>query len=343
MIRKRRLQQIVAPPDDVAYPVFRGTQRKRHLVGASEDLLPVSVRLVFGLVEVRAFSRMRKSDDGLLILAEDYGSLKQKRKLAGIVHDWRELANPPDESTLEFAQLLINYGMTADGRELVEAVDARRAGRNDWKRAGNLGKSYLALGDLDRAERNFQLAASLSPTCVPCYMGVADVAEQQENSEKALAYLLKAKQLDPDNPEILFEFGKVCLKRNSIEDALAALGKAASLKPDNDRYVYVFGSANVARGNLPKAASLFGELLKKRPQDPVLNYAVGTVDYLLGKYTEAETSLRKSLEEQPTQVASAFYLSLTYSHLGQNEQAEVLLRSLIKSHPQYAPSYRQTG
>ncbi len=288
-------------------------------------------------------TQMRKSDDGLLILAEDYGSLKQKQNLAGIVHDWWELANPPDESTLEFAQLLASYGMTADARELVKAVDTRGTGRNDWKLAGNLGKSYFALGDLDRAEQNFQLAASLSPACVPCYMGVADVAERQGNSEKALAYLLKAKQLDPDNPEILFEFGKVCLKRNLIEDALATLGKAASLKPENNRYVYVFGSANVGRGNLPKAASLFGELLEKHPEDPVLNYAVGTVYYLQGKYPEAESSLKKSLEEQPNQVASAYYLSLTYSHLGQNEQAEALLRSLIKSHPQYAPSYVKLG
>ncbi len=288
-------------------------------------------------------AQLRKSDDGLLILAEDYGSLKEKQELIGVIHDWQDLPAHSDESSLEFAQLLMSYGMTSEAKGVVEAIDVRSEGHATWQLAWNLGKAYLALGELEPAERNFQLAVSLNPSCAPCDQGVAEVSEQQGNSEKALAYLLKAKQLKPDDPEILFEFGKICLKRNLVEDALTSLGKAASLAPDDDRYVYVFGSANVARGNLPKAASLFESLLRKHPDDPVLNYAVGTVYYLQGKYNDAESSLKRSLQEQPNQVAAAYYLSLTYSHLGQNDQAEALLRGLVKSHPQYAPSYVKLG
>ena len=288
-------------------------------------------------------AQLLKSDDGLLILAIDYGGLKQKEELIGVVHAWQDLPRPSDESSLEFGQLLMSYGMTSEAKAVVEAVESRNAGHVSWTLAWNLGKIHLGLEDLDRAEQDFELALSLNPACAACDQGVAEVSERQGNTEKALAYLLKAKQLEPENPEILFEFGKICLKRDLIEDALTALGKAASLKPDDDRYVYVFGSANVARGNLTKAASLFQGLLQKHPRDPVLIYALGTVYYLQGNYPHAESAFKQSLEEQPDQVAAPYYLSLTYSHLGQNDEAEALLRSLVKSRPQYAPAYVKLG
>ena len=183
-----------------------------------------------------------------------------------MVHAWQDLPRPSDESSLEFAQLLMGNGMTSEAKAVVEGVESRSAGHVSWTLALNLGNIHLGLEDLEPAERDFELALSLNPACAACDQGVAEVADQQGNTEKALAYLLKAKELEPEDPEILFAFGKICLKRDLIEDALSALGKAVSLKPDDDRYVYVFGSANVARGNLPKAASLFGQLLKKHPQ-----------------------------------------------------------------------------
>ncbi len=287
--------------------------------------------------------QLRKSEDGLLLLATDDGSLGNKEELAGLLRDWKDLPAPSDESSLQFGQILAKSGMTSEAKVILEGVESKNVGRLSSNLAGDLAAGYLQLGDLDRAERNFQLALSLNPACAACDQGVAAVAERQGNTEKALAYLLKAKQLEPEDPDVLFEFGKICLERNLIDDALAALTKAASLRPDRDPYVYVLASAHVARGNLPKAASLLGKLLEKHPQDPVLNYAMGTVYYLQGKYTDAESSLKQSLQVQPDQVAASYYLSLTYSHLGQNDRAEALLRDLIKSHPGYAPSYAKLG
>lgn len=287
--------------------------------------------------------RLLKSEEGLLLLARDYGSLKEEEGMTRVAHAWQQLPAPSDESTLQFGQMLSNYGMESEAKGIFRSLESKNADNPSSALAGNLGKSYLQLGDLDGAERNFELALKLNPACADCDVGIAAVAERKGITEKALAYLLKAKELDPDNPYILFEFGKVCLERNLVDDAIPALSKAALLKPDDNRITYVLGSAYVGRGNLPKAASLYGKLLEKHPQDPVLNYAIGTVYYLQGKYTAAEESLKRSLKENPNQVAAPYYLSLTYSHLGQNDKAVALLRGLIKSHPRYAPSYVKLG
>jgi tetratricopeptide (TPR) repeat protein len=287
--------------------------------------------------------RLRASDEGLLLLAADYGSLGKKEELKALVPSWERLPAVPDESSLEFGNTLALFGMTAEAQRVFEAVEAKTASNPSPSLPLQLARGYLSLGVLDRAERSFQRGLSLNLACAPCELGLAEVAERQDNTEKALAHLIAAKRLAPDDPEILFQFGKVCLQRNLPDDALSALTKAVQLKPEQDSYVYVLASANVAQGHLPQAASLFGQLLQKHPQDAVVKYALGAVDFLQGNYEEAESSLKQSLKIQPDQVAASYYLGLTYDAVGQDAQSVVVFRDLLRSHPEHAPSYVKLG
>jgi tetratricopeptide (TPR) repeat protein len=288
--------------------------------------------------------QLSDSEDGLLLLATDYGSLGKKDELRALVHAWHQLpAAVSDESSLEFGNTLAIFEMTVEAQQILESEETKITAHPTPALAFKLGKSYLSLGILDRAERNFQLALSLNSACAACEAGLAEVAERQRDPEKALAHLIKAKQQDPEDPEILFQFGKVCLQRDLLEDALPALTKAVGLKPDQDSYVYVLASANVGQGNLAKAASLFGALLQKHPRDAVLKYAVGAVEYLQGKYSEAESSLQQSLKTQPDQVAASYYLALTYDAAGRGDRSVAVFRDLLRSHPEHAPSYVKLG
>ena len=287
--------------------------------------------------------QLSDSDDGILLLATDYGSLGRKDELRALVRTWQHLPAASDESSLEFGNTLAVFGMSLEAQHIFEAEETKITAHPTPTLAFKLGKSYLSLGILDHAERNFQLALSLNSACAACEAGLAEIAERQGDTEKALAHLITAKQQAPEDPEILFQFGKLCLQRNLLEDALPALTKAVGLKPDQDSYVYVLASANVGHGNLAKAASLFGALLQKHPHDAVLKYAVGAVEYLQGKYPEAESSLKQSLKTQPDQVAASYYLALTYDALGQDAQSVAVLRDLLRSHPEHAPSYVKLG
>ena len=288
-------------------------------------------------------SELVKSDESILVLATDYGALGKKVELKGLLSSWQRVSEPSDESALEFGDILLASGMAAEAKMVFEVEETRIAAHPTPALALKLGNSYLSLGMLDHAEKNSELALSLAPDCTACDQTLAQIAEQQQNSEKALSYLVAAKKREPENPEVLFEFGKVCLERNLLDDALPALEKAVALKPDQDSYVYFLGSANVARGDLSKALSLFTELLQKKPHDAILNYAVGAVYYLQAKYPEAESSLKQSLAAQPDQVAAAYYLALTYDAIGDDDQAVPVFRDLLKSHPQHAPSYVKLG
>jgi tetratricopeptide (TPR) repeat protein len=288
-------------------------------------------------------SELVKSDESILVLATAYGALGRKEELKGLTASWQRLSAPSDEVSLDFGDLLLASGMEAEAKTVFEAQEMRISAHPSAALALKLGNSYLSLGDLERAEKNSELALSLAPDCTACDESLAQIAERQQNSEKALSYLVAAKQREPENPEVLFEFGKVCLERNLLDDAVPALEKAVALKPDQDSYVYVLASANVAGENLPKAASLFVQLQQKHPHDPILNYALGAVYYLQSKYSEAESSLKQSLAAQPDQVAASYYLGLTYDAIGDDDQAVPIFRDLLRRHPQHAPSYVKLG
>ena len=283
------------------------------------------------------------SDEGLIVLASDYGALGKKKELGDLVAYWQKLPEPAAESGLDFATTLLAYGMKPEATAVLEDLEKRLRSPAQTDTTLRLANAFLALGLLDRAENATQRALSQKPDCIPCYQMLAQIAERQDNSEKALSYLVKAKQLAPQDPEVLFAFGRVCLERNLLDDALPALSKAVELRPDNDSYVYALGSANVGKQHLADALRLFQQLLKKHPQDATLMYAIGAVYYLESKFTEAESSLKQSLATQPDQTAAAYYLALTYDAIGDDDRAVPVLQNLLKSNPQHAPSYVKLG
>jgi len=337
-------------------------QGKSHLAQKSFlealRLDPGNLNARFDLAKVEAFlqnyqksldiaepivPQLSASDDGILLLATDYGALGKTEELRGLVRNWQKISVPSDESSMELSSVLAKYGMTPEAKEVLEAAETRTAARPSSLLALKLGEAYFSLGLLERAEQSFQTALTLDAACVVCNQKLAEIAVHQGDTEKALAYLIEAKKQAPDDPEVLFQFGKVCLQRNLLEDAWPALSRAVSLKPDHDPYVYVLASANVAKGDLAKAASLLAGLLQKRPQDAILNYAMGAVYYLQGQYSEAESSLKQSLRLQSDQVAASYYLGLTYDAVGQADQAVAVFRNLLEDHPDHAPSCAKLG
>ena len=286
-------------------------------------------------------SQLRQTDEGLVLLATDYLALQQNEKVKQVIEDW--IARPASnaELAMRFSRLLFQYKMPREAAEILEKT--QNTGHPSYSVALALANLDGLLGRLAQAEQNYQLALRLKPDCAVCDLGIAQIAEREKQTEKALAYLIRARQLDPDSPEVLFEFGKVCLERDLVDDAFNALQKAVALEPHRDSYVYVLASAYVAKARYTEAASLLSQLLQKHPGDPVLNYAAGAVSYLQTRYPQAQALLKKSIALQPHQLAAYYYLGLVYERERQNTEAIHLFRQLVRRYPEHAPSYVALG
>jgi tetratricopeptide (TPR) repeat protein len=284
---------------------------------------------------------LRRSPDGILLLATDYAGLEEKDLLLSLVHDWQGVPQASAASSTAFSSLLAKSGLTQQALDVLEK--AKSSGQVSYDMALALGNLYFSKGDASRAFGSYEAALSLSPGCVHCLLQMAKIAEQQNDPEKALAYLIKAKKERRDNPEVLFEFGKTCLQLDLPDDAISALQTAAHLRPDNDSYAYVLGSANVAKKQYEAAGKLFQALLSKHPNDSTLNYAMGSLLFLEVKLGEAAKYLRKSIDLQPNQIAAYYYLGLIAEGKGENDEAIATLRDVLRRDPDYGPAYEALG
>jgi len=284
---------------------------------------------------------LHRSSAGLLLLAKDYAGLKQKEQLAALMPSWNALQQVSASDSTAFSALLAKSGLDQQALEVLEK--AKAGGQVSVELALALANQYFSKGDLTQAFESYEAALSLKPNCVDCLRQLAKIAEQQKDPEKALAYLIKAKRQQPDDPEILFEFGKACLELDLFEDAVPALEKASRSQPDNDSYAYVLASAHVSKKEYDAAGKIFERLLQKHPGDPILNYAMGSLLFLEVKLEQAEPYLRKSVELNPDQSAAYYYLGLIAEGKGQDEQALATFRDVLRRDPNYAPAYESMG
>jgi tetratricopeptide (TPR) repeat protein len=283
---------------------------------------------------------LRQSPDGLVLLAGDYLNTGDRASAVSLAGDWMRLANSSPDWSMKFALLLAKGGAVREAIEILER--ARRAGPTSFELAFNLAGVYLLNKDMGRALENYDLALSLRSDSVPALRQAAQISEQQGELERSLSYWIRLKKINPNDPDTLLGFGRVCLKMDLLEDAVPALTQAASLRKDPTSR-YTLAAAKVGKREFQEAQSLFEEMLKANEGDPQLHFALGSVLYLEGNLTDAATHLRESIGLQPDQIEPYYYLALVMRDQGNEPEALRTLEDVLKRYPDHGPSCEALG
>jgi tetratricopeptide (TPR) repeat protein len=284
---------------------------------------------------------LKQSPDGLLVLATDYLKTGNRTAAADLAKDWAQLTDTPPAWSTKFALLLAREEVVPEAIEILERV--KRTSPPSYELAFNLAGVYLLKNDQAAALESYDQALVLNPTSVPALRQAAGIAERQGELERSLSYWIRAKKIEPDNPEILFGFGRVCLKMDLLDDAEPALTKAASLRPDDTSYQYALAATKVGKRQFEAAQGLLEGLIKARASDPQIQYAMGSVLYLEGHLPEASTHLQESVRLLPDQLAPYYYLALVARDQGKDAEAIGMLRDLLHRYPDHASSCEVLG
>jgi tetratricopeptide (TPR) repeat protein len=331
---------------ELALPLYR------HVLNLDPSNLPARLELARSETEKKhynesldlakpALAAFKLSADGLFVLATDYLKTGNQQAASDLTRDWLLLPDMPAEWSTKFALLFANEGVGAAAIDILE--DVKKKNPPSYELAFNLAGAYLLEKHWNLALASYDQALSLRPDMLPALQQAAVIAEQQGQLERSLSYWMRAKKLQPDNPEILEGFGRVCLKMDLLEDAEPALTKAADLRPGEPAYQYTLAAAKVGKKQFETAQGLLEELLKKKQDDPQLQYAVGSVLYLRGQLDEAANHLRESVRLQPDQIAPYYYLALVGRDQGRDQEAIRTLEELLHRYPDHAPSCEALG
>jgi tetratricopeptide (TPR) repeat protein len=283
----------------------------------------------------------KQSPEGLLVLATAFLKTGDRAAAAELATDWARLTDVPQVWSIQFGLLLARDGATPAAVSVLER--ARQEGPGSYELEFNLAGAYLLNKDPARALEAYDAALALKPDSILALRQAAAVAEKQGELERSLSYWMRARKIEPNDPEILLGFGRVCLRMDLLEDAEPALTSAARLKPEETTYQYTLAAAKVGKRQYEAAQDLLEPLVRKQPDDPQLQYALGAVLYIRGRLTEAAGHLRESVRLQPKQLASYHYLALIARDQGNDAEAIEILEALLQRYPDHAPSCEVLG
>lgn len=285
---------------------------------------------------------LKRSPDGLLLLASNYLKSGNRLEAANLSKDWIGISGVPSEWSIKFALVLAKGGVINEAIDVLENAQ-QSSTSSSYELAFNLAGLYLLNSNPTLALDHYDLALRLKPDSTPALRQAAVIAEKENHLERSLSYWMRAKKIDPENPEILLGFGRVCLKMDLLDDAEAALTKAVRLRPDDTTYLYALGSAHVGKKQFEAAQTLFEKLVAKSPRDSQVQYALGSVLYLEGHLADAAAHFNASVRLQPNQLASYYYLALIARDQGKEPEAIQKLEALLQHYPDHASSREVLG
>ena len=102
----------------------------------------------------------------------------------------------------------------------------------DYEINKELGECYLFMGDYDKAEEYYRKAASSNTQSAAPYLGLATVAVQRSELDKALILYQKAAAVD-ETDKALCGIGLVCMEQGKHEEAYTHFAKALGKAADN--------------------------------------------------------------------------------------------------------------
>jgi tetratricopeptide (TPR) repeat protein len=289
----------------------------------------------------RILPKLRKREDGLMVLISDALGLKDSRAVAGFLEDWSGLDHPPAADSLVLAELLTSKNDEADAIQVLTRAEMEAAGQFDIHFL--LGELYVKTNAPQKARQEYEAGLAIRPACTRCLLQLGRLADANAQVAQARELLLRAQKLDSTDVDVLTALGKVSLEMDLPDEAIGSLSTAAKLRPDSDPTQYLLASAYTSNKKYGDSLAILTRLAARHPGDSLFPYSIGAVLYLSGDYPSAEAQLRKSLVLNPKEIGALYYLGLTLRKQDRIAAAEKIFHQLLAEAPQHPAGLAALG
>jgi tetratricopeptide (TPR) repeat protein len=207
--------------------------------------------------------------------------------------------------------------------DLIETIFAAAAKRQPLSAVGLriLGLAQEAEGKLKQARATLEDAFAADGKSVVVLVDLSRVAEAEQDHQGALGYLAHARDLEPADASLPYEFGVICLKMDLYGEARKALEEAVKLAPENPQYNYELGIV-ASFGNDPaEGLRYLDKYHSVKPQDVAGILALGTTYFRAKDYDNAQKWLKQAVANPTTAADAHFYLGRISRQEGRLEEA----------------------
>jgi len=154
------------------------------------------------------------------------------------------------------------------------------------------------------------------------YFSKGLLALEEGRLEEAAIEFEKALQLEPENPNILFQLGRTYNRLKEFDDAINNFEKALKINPQLKGINYELGIAYFNIGEFEKALGELDIAIKEEPQRGEAYYYKALAYFRMDNWKEALPNFKKALEMVPDySLTSHYYLGVSYFRLREDEKA----------------------
>lgn len=178
---------------------------------------------------------------------------------------------------------------------------------------------------------------------VPLLLDLARTAHQQRDYKKSLGYLAHARDLEPQNANLHYYFGLVCVNLDLLAEAYEAFGKAVQLEPNHALYNYARGTIAAFRRDPAEAVPYFEKYLQLKPQDPRAKLALGVALFRAKDYEAAAKMLDDAAVHQENAATAHYYLGSIAKQRKQLAEALREFELALKANPEYTDALAELG
>ncbi len=158
-----------------------------------------------------------------------------------------------------------------------------------------------------------------------------------KKDDKAVEVAMRLNRLFPDDPEILYQTGKIY-----GNFAFLTMEKLAQVAPTSVWKHLAAAEAHESQGSYDQAITEYSEVLKLEPQRPGIHYRVGRS--LLGRYwqrhsaddlTAAEKEFEQELQADPANANSAYELGELRRKANRFDDAQQYFEQALRHYPDF--------
>ena len=148
----------------------------------------------------------------------------------------------------------------------------------------------------------------------------------------AIKLCREALETHPDDPQAFRELGMAALYSKDYHGALECLSRARQLSPDDRELVFDFADALIADGSASRALELIESLKQvEKPPSDFNNWVAATGYYIVGQYNSAIEKL-SAMREAP---ATYRLRAISHAMLGDVDQAKEFMTKTMDENPSF--------
>jgi tetratricopeptide (TPR) repeat protein len=191
----------------------------------------------------------------------------------------------------------------------------------------------LRQNKFDEARRRLVAARESSPDEIRLVVAEAQLLRDAGRHAEALAFLDKALEAQPDQPDLLYETALAAEKLGQVDVMERHLRRMIALKPESPQAYNALGYSFADRNiRLDEAAQLIDKALSLTPDDPFILDSKGWLLFRQGNSAAALEALKKAFAQQPDPEIAAHIGEVLWV-LGRSDEALSVWRDAAKAHP----------